>query len=80
MTAGLVSVVALGLMFSGGVLGLLIGRLLPEKYRGAPTERIVQGSLRMISYLAILVLGLLSLPRRTSSTTTITRSSVSPPT
>ena len=59
MAAQLIGVVALGLMFVGGVLGLLLGKFLPEKYHGAPTERIVQGSMRMISYLSILVIGLL---------------------
>src|SRR5271156_1350496 len=59
MAAGLIGIVALGLMFGGGVLGLLLGKFLPEKYHGAPTERLVQGSMRMISYLSILVLGLL---------------------
>src|SRR5450755_2805389 len=46
-------------MVVGGALGLLLGKFLPEKYHGAPTERIVQGSMRMISYLSIPVLGLL---------------------
>jgi len=59
MSAELIGVMALGLMFVSGALGLLLGKFLPEKYHGAPTERIVQGSMRMISYLSILVLGLL---------------------
>src|SRR5450755_3447803 len=46
-------------MVVGGALGLLLGKFLPEKYHGAPTERIVQASMRMLSYLSILVLGLL---------------------
>jgi hypothetical protein len=59
MVGGSIGVLALGVMFVGGALGLLLGKLLPEKYHGAPTERLVQGSMRMISYLSILVLGLL---------------------
>src|SRR5277367_2781437 len=59
MVGGLIGIVALGLMFVGAALGLVLGKFLPEKYHGAPTERLVQGSMRMISYLSILVLGLL---------------------
>lgn len=59
MAAVSIGVLAFALMFGGSALGLLLGKLLPERYHGAPTERIVQASMRMISYLSILVLGLL---------------------
>jgi hypothetical protein len=46
-------------IFCGGLLGLLLGRLLPEEYRNDATQRIVQTATGMISLLAALVLGLL---------------------
>jgi hypothetical protein len=38
MVGGLIGIVALGLMFVGAALGLVLGKFLPEKYHGAPTE------------------------------------------
>jgi hypothetical protein len=46
-------------IFGGGLLGLLFGRLLPEEYRSDATQRIVQTATGMVSLLAALVLGLL---------------------
>jgi hypothetical protein len=46
-------------VFAGGVLGLLVGRLLPEKYQSDDTQRIVQTATGMISLITALVLGLL---------------------
>ena len=45
--------------FGGTILGFALGKIMPEKYRGAPTERIVQNAVRMLSLLSLLVLGLL---------------------
>jgi hypothetical protein len=46
-------------IFGGGMLGLLLGRVLPEEYRSDATKTIVQTSTGMVSLLAALVLGLL---------------------
>jgi hypothetical protein len=53
------ALVAFAAMFGGAILGFALGKIMPEKYRGAPTERIVQNAVRMISLLSLLVLGLL---------------------
>jgi hypothetical protein len=53
------ALVAFAAMVGGAILGFVLGKKMPEKYRGAPTERIVQNSVRMISLLSLLVLGLL---------------------
>ncbi len=59
MSASLIGLAAFGLMFAASVGGLLLGKVLPESHRGAQTERLVGSSMRMISYLSILVLGLM---------------------
>jgi hypothetical protein len=41
------------------MLGLLLGRLLPEKYQSDATQRIVQTATGMVSLITALVLGLL---------------------
>ena len=41
------------------MLGLLLGRVLPEKYHSDATQKIVQTATGMVSLLAALVLGLL---------------------
>ena len=46
-------------VFAGGLLGLLLGRLLPEQYHNDATQRIVQTATGMVSLIAALVLGLL---------------------
>jgi hypothetical protein len=46
-------------LFGGGILGLLAGKLMPEKYHGDSTRAIVQTATSMVSLLAALVLGLL---------------------
>ena len=53
------ALVAFAATFGGAILGFALGKFMPEKYRGAPTERIVQNAVRMISPLSLLVLGLL---------------------
>jgi hypothetical protein len=53
------ALVAFAAMVCGLFLGFALGKIMPEKYRGAPTERIVQNAVRMISLLSLLVLGLL---------------------
>ena len=50
---------AFAVVFGGAVLGMLIGRLLPEKYHSDGTQKIVQTATSMVSLLAALVLGLL---------------------
>jgi hypothetical protein len=59
MTIVLYGLAALAVVFGGGLLGLLVGRLLPEEYRSDATQRVVQTATGMISLLAALVLGLL---------------------
>jgi hypothetical protein len=54
-----IALVAFAAMFGGLLLGFALGKIMPERYRGAPTERIVQNGVRMISLLSLLVLGLL---------------------
>jgi len=46
-------------IFGGGILGLLLGRVLPEEYHSDTTKNIVQTATGMVSLLAALVLGLL---------------------
>jgi len=55
----LYALIAFAVVFAGGVLGLLVGRLLPEKYQSDDTQRIVQTATGMISLITALVLGLL---------------------
>jgi hypothetical protein len=55
----LYALVAFAVVFTGGVLGLLLGRLLPEKYQSDETQRIVQTATGMVSLITALVLGLL---------------------
>jgi hypothetical protein len=50
---------ALVVVFGGGMLGLLLGRVLPEKYHSDATQRVVQTATGMVSLLSALVLGLL---------------------
>lgn len=51
--------IAFAIIFGGGLLGFLIGAMLPEHHRGSPTERTVQNAMRTLSLLSALVLGLL---------------------
>jgi hypothetical protein len=55
----LYGLVALVVVFGGGMLGLLLGRVLPEKYHSDATQRVVQTATGMVSLLSALVLGLL---------------------
>jgi hypothetical protein len=50
---------AFAAIFGGGMLGLLIGKVLLDRYRDDRTQKIVQSTTTMISLLAALVLGLL---------------------
>jgi hypothetical protein len=59
MTIALYGLATFAVIFGGGILGLLFGRVLPEEYRSDATQKIVQTAIEMISLLAALVLGLL---------------------
>jgi hypothetical protein len=59
MTIALYGLATFAIIFGGGILGLLFGRVLPEEYRSDATQKIVQTATGMISLLAALVLGLL---------------------
>ena len=59
MTIALFGLIAFAVVFGGGLLGLLLGRLLPEKYHNDATQKIVQTATGMVSLIAALVLGLL---------------------
>ena len=59
MRAVLYALAAFAVVFAGGVLGLFLGRLLPQKYQSDATQRIVQTSTGMVSLITALVLGLL---------------------
>ena len=51
--------VTFAVLFGGGLLGLLVGGAMPEKYHDSSTKAIVQTATGMVSLLAALVLGLL---------------------
>ena len=53
------ALIAFAVVFAGGLLGLLLGNILPEKYRSDTTQRIVQTATSMVSLFTALVLGLL---------------------
>ena len=59
MTIALFGLIAFAVVFGGGLLGLLVGRLLPEQYHNDATQKIVQTATGMVSLIAALVLGLL---------------------
>ena len=59
MTIALYGLIAFAVVFGGGLLGLLLGRFLPEQYQSDATQRIVQTATGMVSLIAALVLGLL---------------------
>lgn len=59
MTIVLYGLATFVVVFGGGILGLLLGRILPEEYRSDATQKIVQTSTGLISLLAALALGLL---------------------
>ena len=59
MGIALYGLIAFMIIFSGGMVGFLLGRLMPEHYRQDATRRIVQTSMGMVSLLSALVLGLL---------------------
>lgn len=46
-------------IFGGGLLGLLLGRTLPERYRDESTQKIVQITMGTISIMAALVISLM---------------------
>jgi hypothetical protein len=59
MTIVLYGFLAFAVIFRGGMLGLLLGKVIPEGYRGDATKTIVQTATGMVSLSAALVLGLL---------------------
>jgi hypothetical protein len=59
MTIALYGLITFAVMFGGGMLGVLLGRILPKDYRDDTTQKIVQSATGMVSLLAALVLGLL---------------------
>ena len=59
MTIVLYGFLAFAVIFGGGMLGLLLGKIIPEEYRGDATKSIVQTAAAMVSLSAALVLGLL---------------------
>jgi hypothetical protein len=59
MRGVLYALVAFAVVFAGGLVGLFLGRLLPDKYQSDATQRIVQTSAGMVSLITALVLGLL---------------------
>ena len=59
MEIALYGLITFAVVFAGGLLGLLLGRFLPEKYHNDETQRIVQTATGMVSLIAALVLGLL---------------------
>jgi hypothetical protein len=59
VTIALYGLATFAVIFVGGLLCLLLGRVLPEEYHRDATKNIVQTATGMISLLAALVLGLL---------------------
>ena len=59
MTITLYGIVTFVVIFGSGLLGLLAGKVMPEKYHDNSTKAIVQTATGMVSLLAALVLGLL---------------------
>lgn len=59
MTIALYGLMTFVVIFGCGLLGLLAGKLLPDKYHDSSTKAIVQTATGMVSLLAALVLGLL---------------------
>jgi hypothetical protein len=59
MTIALFGLLAFAVIFGGGVVGLIAGKLMPETYNDAATRTVVQTAMRTVSLLAALVLGLL---------------------
>jgi hypothetical protein len=54
-----IGLVALGLIFSGGVAGLLIGRVIHDRYLDEGTQKIVQIAMGTVSVMCALVISLL---------------------
>jgi hypothetical protein len=59
MTIALYGLATFAVIFGGGILGLLFGRVLPEEYRRDATQKVVQTATGLISLLSALALGLL---------------------
>jgi hypothetical protein len=59
MAIALYGLIAFAVVFGGGLVGLLLGRLLPEQYHSDATQRVVQTATGMVSLISALVLGLL---------------------
>lgn len=59
LAIGLYALVAFAVIFGGGLLGLLIGKVMHERHRSDATQKIVQTAMGTVSLVAALVLGLL---------------------
>ncbi|MDJ1638605.1 hypothetical protein G6L15_23235 [Agrobacterium rhizogenes] len=59
LAIGLYGLVAFAVIFCGGLLGLLIGKMMHERHRNEATQKIVQTAMGTVSLVAALVLGLL---------------------
>ncbi|HEX8047508.1 hypothetical protein [Rhizobium sp.] len=59
LAIGLYALVAFAVIFGGGILGLLIGKVMHERHRGDATQKVVQTAMGTVSLVAALVLGLL---------------------
>lgn len=59
MAIALYSLITFATVFSGGLLGMHLGRLLPEDDQSDATQKIVEDMAKMVTLIAALVLGLL---------------------
>lgn len=59
MRIALYGLIAFAIVFGGGLLGLLLGKFLPEHHRSEETQKVVQTATGMVTLIAALVLGLL---------------------
>lgn len=59
MTIVLFGLLAFAVIFGGGIVGFIVGELMPESYNDAATRAVMQTAMRTVSLLAALVLGLL---------------------
>jgi len=55
-----IGLLAFACIFGGAVLGLAVGRILPESYTNEQTQKIVQTTMNTVALLSALVLGLLT--------------------
>jgi hypothetical protein len=55
-----IGLLAFACIFGGAVLGLAVGRIIPESYTNEQTQKIVQTTMNTVALLSALVLGLLT--------------------